>query len=191
MQHEEAIVGRMAHYVPQADPEQLQALLALGEPDAPMTAVLACDLAVPKCRQQLATLVIWQGQASRFLRQENEKGLDMRRLVFLPRPVDALGLTVAQTAHALDAQGRLWGAVAELAKDRTLWTAKTLAVALQAADADPKRLARDREDPDTVLIVQIERTMTEALEFQQSLQLLMEKAGVNQLIYLEHFLQRI
>jgi hypothetical protein len=164
VQHEEAIVGRMARYVPQADPEQLQSLLMLGEPDAPMTAVLACDLAVPRCRQQLATLVTWQGQASKFLKQEEAKGQGMRRLVYLPRPTGGSGLAVAQTAHALDAQGKLWGALTVLAKDRLTWTAQTLPAALQELDTDAKRLARDRDDPDTVLAVQIERTMAEALE---------------------------
>ena len=164
VQHEEAIVGRVARYVPHPDPEQLQGLLSLGEPDAPMTAVLACDMAQPKCRRQLATLVTWQGQASKFLRGPNDKGLEMRRLVYLAWPVDAFGQTVAQTVHALDAQGLLWGAIAALASDKTTWTAATLAQALRATEADPKRLARDRDDPEAVLAAQVERTMAEAME---------------------------
>ena len=169
VQHEDAIVGRMARYVPQPDPEQLQALLTLGEQGAPMAVVLACDPAQPRCRRQLATLVQWQHQPSKFLRDpvdpgSNSKGEGMRRLVFLTRPEDPATTAVALTIHAMDAQGLLWGAIPALAQDPTTWQAASLSKTLHGLSFDPKQLARDRDDPETLLAVQIERTMAEALE---------------------------
>ncbi len=164
VQHEEAIVRQMARYVPRQDPDRLQSLLTVGEQDAPMSVVLACDLALPRCRRQLATLVAWQAQPSKALRTDVDKGAGKRRLVYLPWPMNASGTLLAQTAHALDAQGLLWGAVPMLAQDPATWSAATLDRALHAIDADPRRLARVRDDPETVLAVQVERTMAEALE---------------------------
>ncbi len=160
VQHEDAIVGRMARYVPQQDPERLQPLMTIGEADAPMTVVLACDLAQPRCRRQLAALVAWQAQAAPRLQADGDKGEGKRRLVYLATG----GAVVAQTAHALDAQGLLWAAIAALAQDTAVWTPATLDRALHALAADPRRLAQVRDDPETVLAVQVERTMAEALE---------------------------
>ncbi len=167
VQHEDAIVGQVARYVPQSDPEQLQSLLSLGEPDAPMTAVLACDPALARCRRQLAQLIAWQGQTSKLLGHGVDDSSGTRRLVYLPRPDARAGTQVGQTVHALDAQGHLWKAVPTLAQDPTTWTPATLDRSLHAIAVDPKRLARDRDDPETVLAVQIERTMAEALEIPQ------------------------
>ncbi len=164
VQHEEAIVGQVARYVPQQDPTDVQTLLSRGPEDAPMTVVLACDPSLPRCRKQLATLVAWEGRASKFLRVGNESGMEMRRLVFLPWPHAAESQSVAQTMHALDAQGLFWGAMLTLAQDPTTWTGATLDRALHGVELDPKRLAHDRDDPEIVLAVQIERTIAEALE---------------------------
>lgn len=171
VQHEDAIIGQVARYVPQQDPDRLQPLLALGE-DPLVTVVLACDLAQPKCRQQLARLAAWQGQPSVVLRQADSEDParasgEVRRLVYLPRAEPPAGLVLAQTLHALDGQGLFWRSVADWAKDPAVWTAATLDRALHAVPYDPQRLARDRDNAETLLAVRVEQTMAEALEVPQ------------------------
>ena len=164
VRHEEAIVGQVARYVPRPDPDQMQALLSRGPAEAPMTVVLACDLALPRCRQQFAFLTVWQAQPSKALHLGEGKGEDMRRLIFLPRPSSPAGLEAAQAAHALDAQGLFWGTLALQGNDASTWSVATVDKLLSGADADAKRLTHDRDDSETVLAVQLERTMAEALE---------------------------
>lgn len=164
--HADRLVGQVAPYVSQPDPDALSPLLALGEPDAPMQVVLACDVAQQGCRKKLALLTHWQSSKSVALGHLGEDPATLRRLVFLPRPESDATMVGALTWLALHAQGLDWPHVEEFAKDSQRWDA-SWSGAVRGVEVDAARLALVRDDADTLLTALIARTMANALEVPQ------------------------
>ena len=162
-EHADAVVGQVAPYVPQPDPDALSPLLALGEPDAPMQVVLACDVALPACRHKLALLTKWQSEKSVALGHLDDDATTLRRLVFLTRPTNDATMRGALAWLALHAQGLAWPHVAQLAEDTRTWDG-TWDGHFTGVSPDAARFDALVDDPETMLTALTQRTMAEALD---------------------------
>lgn len=164
VEHQDLILGQVAQYVPQADPSEIPTLLAIGEPDAVLPVVLACDIAQPSCRRQFAQLVQWHAQKSPILTEELTQSRGARRVIFLRRAQTEASQRIGLTWQALWAQGLVWGNLQKWAEDPSVWTPEQPGRMLRDVEVDADRRARVENDPETVLAVQLERTMAEGLE---------------------------
>lgn len=164
---------------------RLPPLTSVGEPDAPLQIVAACDAAQQDCRQLLVNLMT-----------SRDRTKLSSRLVWLQRPAEddaseqlAVGLQAAQTQQVL------WPVLRRLATVPGKPTLQQLRTAVEDVHGFPHRLTRDIEDSETVLHVATDRTMAEALEIPDDVSVLvsgvpLRPEDVKDLASLEAALQR-
>jgi len=139
----------------------LAPLLALGDIDAPLQAVLACDLIDAQCRAVLGWLIAWQSDDPE---RAVLPGRHDTRIVFLNRAQEeSRTIDVAAAFVALDVQHRFWPVLEALAPLRQPFTVAAIQAALDHEGGDVARWQRDRVDPDQALRARTDRTMAEAL----------------------------
>jgi hypothetical protein len=133
---------------------RLPPLNALGDPDAPLQIVVACDAAQAPCRQLLG----------RTLAARDQAGMPTR-LVWLQRPEDTeTSAQVAAVLQAAQTQQVLWPVLRRLATVGGTPSQHELEAAVEAVHGFARRLQRDLDDPENLLHIATDRTMAEALE---------------------------
>jgi hypothetical protein len=129
-------------------------LAALGEADAPVQIVAACDAIEPSCRTLLGRLLNWR-----------DRHADDTRLVWLQRPAaepDSEQLAAALQATA--SQSVLWPVLRRLSTEPGRLTVAQVQKAVVAARGFASRWQRDLDDSDVLMHVVTDRTMAQALE---------------------------
>lgn len=129
-------------------------LAALGEVEAPVQIVAACDAIEPSCRTLLGRLLNWR-----------DRHADDTRLVWLQRPAaepDSEQLAAALQATA--SQSVLWPVLRRLSTEPGRLTVAQVQKAVVAARGFSSRWQRDLDDSDVLMHVVTDRTMAQALE---------------------------
>lgn len=141
---------------------RLPPLNAVGEPDAPLQIVVACDAAQAPCRQLLG----------RVLGARDQAGMPTR-VVWLQRPDDSdASAQVAAALQAAQTQQVLWPVLRRLATMGGTPTLKQIERTVEDVHGYARRMERDLDDPDNLLHIATDRTMAEALEIPEDVSVL-------------------